>query len=74
MAQNLKFLRFFQKYARNVLRVMKYIGQIKILAGKNIQGVLDRLENSKNQRKIGFLSFGSDFVFFEARNLTRNDP
>jgi hypothetical protein len=53
--------------------VMRYICQIKILAEKIIQGVIDRLENSKNQRKIGFLSFEQGFEFFGARNLTRND-
>ena len=31
------------------------------------------LENSKNQRKIGFLSFEQGFEFFANRILTQND-
>ena len=54
--------------------VMRYICQIKILPEKIIQGVIDRLENSKNQRKIGFFSFEQGFEFLVLEMTLKNFP
>jgi hypothetical protein len=52
--------------------MLKYIGQKKFWPKKFFYRVLDRLENSKNQRKIEFLSFGQGFEFFAPLELTQH--
>ena len=47
-----KFFSNFLETTLEMCSILEYIGQIEILAEKNYLRVLDRLENSKNQRKI----------------------
>jgi hypothetical protein len=64
-----KFSRIFFKTMLEMFSVLKYIGQKENLAEKNNLGVIDRLENSKNQRKTGFLSFGQGCEFLRLLGL-----
>ena len=54
--KNRKFSDFFE-ITLEMFSMLNYICQNEILTKKNFLGVLDRLENSKNARKIGVLSF-----------------
>ena len=65
--------KIFFEITLEMFSILEYIGQIEILAEKNYLGCFRRLENSNNQRKIGFLSFRQEFQFLGNRILTRND-
>ena len=49
------------------------IGHFYQFSKKIILGVLERLENSKNTRKIDGIELQNGFSFFRDRILTRND-
>ena len=61
MAEKLKLLGFFQNQARNVLHIEIHMSEKKFLPKKIILGVLERLENSKNTRKIDGIELRNGF-------------
>ena len=61
MAQKSKFLGFFRNYARNVLHVEIHLPEKKFWPKKIILRVLERLENSKNTRKIDGIELWTRF-------------
>jgi hypothetical protein len=63
MGQTSKVLGFFRNQSRNVLRVEIHLPE-NILSEKIIYAVLDRLENSKNARKIGGIELRTRLCIF----------
>ena len=55
------FLGFFRNHARNVLHVEIHLPEKKFWPKKIILGVLERLENSKNTRKIDDIELRTRF-------------
>ena len=64
MAQKSKFLGFLRNRARNVLHFEIHLPEKKFWSKKIILGVLERLENSKNTRKIDDIELRTRFWIF----------